>query len=52
MFNVKMRGQTKAAPITKGLAVYDRTISSEKGVEIALRVYTPSPQEENLPVMI
>ncbi|RHZ62621.1 hypothetical protein CDV55_105191 [Aspergillus turcosus] len=52
MFNVKMRGQIKAAPITKGLAVYDRTISSEKGVEIALRVYTPSPQEENLPVMI
>jgi hypothetical protein len=52
MLNVKMGGQNKAVPITKGLVVNDQVISSEDGVEITLRIYTPFPPSEGLPIMI
>lgn len=52
MFNVKMGGQNKAVPITKGLVVNDHVISSENGVEITLRIYQPSMHEQRPPVLI
>ncbi|KAJ5988019.1 hypothetical protein N7481_003229 [Penicillium waksmanii] len=52
MLNVKMGGQNKAVPINKGLVVNDQVISSEDGVETKLRIYTPYPPSEGLPIMI
>lgn len=41
MAAAKMRGQGKVEPVQKGLTVEDHTISSNDGVTITVRVYTP-----------
>ena len=55
MFNAKMRGQNKAAPIADGLVIEHIVITTVDGGKITLRIYIPKRSgvdDASFPVMV
>lgn len=55
MFNAKMRGQSKASPISDGFVTEDHVITRIDGGNMALRIYIPKGpdgEDASFPVMV
>lgn len=55
MFNVKMRGQSKASPISDGFVTENHVITTIDGGHMALRIYIPEEPDRDdasFPVML